>query len=230
MSLLEKTHSLGARPGLPPEPGPQRSDRSVRRSAGDAPPLTVPGLAAAKDEAVDSATLMKEEEAKRRKLEERRGRHRRQALRQEFVVLLAGRPSRNPGSTRSLRSWNGATPRPQPLLLPRSPEGKGGRDGLCSASPHDASSTCSGSTGYCLLVPAHATVVGARAVRSWILNSTSTHPCILQSLVRCRVPLVENRFLDSGRRLQFRIRRLLRQWIRLFRQFWGLWTNYHFSP
>ena len=47
----------GARPGLPPEPGPQRSDRSLRRSAGDAPPLTVPVLAAASDEAVDSATL-----------------------------------------------------------------------------------------------------------------------------------------------------------------------------
>ena len=96
----------GVRPGLPPEPGPQRSDRSLRRSAGDAPPLTVPVLAAAADEAVDSATLSflvqralevnkkeeeaekKEEEAKKRKREELRRRQRRQELKREFLDLV----------------------------------------------------------------------------------------------------------------------------------------------
>ena len=47
----------GTRPGLRPEPGPQRSDRSLGRSARDAPPLRVPVLAAASEEAVDFATL-----------------------------------------------------------------------------------------------------------------------------------------------------------------------------
>ena len=45
------------RPGLLPEPGPQRSDRAVRRSSGDAPSLALPALAAESYEAIDSATL-----------------------------------------------------------------------------------------------------------------------------------------------------------------------------
>ena len=46
------------RPGLPPEPAPQRSDRTVRRSSGDSlPQLVTPSLAGAAGEAVDFATL-----------------------------------------------------------------------------------------------------------------------------------------------------------------------------
>ena len=49
-------------PGTRPEqlsepPGPQRSDRTVRHSAGRAPSLAPPALAAAADDAVDSATV-----------------------------------------------------------------------------------------------------------------------------------------------------------------------------
>ena len=73
---------------------------------GNAPSLTVPVLAAASDEALDSATLSffvqhsmevkkkeeeaekKEEEAKRRKQEQRRRRQRRQELKPEFLALL----------------------------------------------------------------------------------------------------------------------------------------------
>ena len=34
-SRSQSTPHPGERPGLPPEPGPQRSDRTVRRSSGD---------------------------------------------------------------------------------------------------------------------------------------------------------------------------------------------------
>ena len=53
----QKTPPPWVRPGLLREPGPQRSDRTVRRSAGDAPPLAMPVLAAAPDEVIDSARL-----------------------------------------------------------------------------------------------------------------------------------------------------------------------------
>ena len=65
-------------------------------------------------------------------------------------------------------------------------------------------------------IPTLATVYGPRAVRIWKLDSISLHPCILQSLVWYRVPVEEYRSLVSGRSLQFRIRCLLRQWIRFF--------------
>ena len=48
----------GERPGLLQEPGPQRSDRTVRSSSGDAPSLAMPVQAATSDEAIDSATLL----------------------------------------------------------------------------------------------------------------------------------------------------------------------------
>ena len=47
----------GARPGFLAEPGPQRSDRSLRRSSGNAPLLVVATLAAASADGVDAATL-----------------------------------------------------------------------------------------------------------------------------------------------------------------------------
>ena len=44
--------------GLPQEPGPQRSDRTLRRSAGDAlPQLATPSLASSASEAVEASVL-----------------------------------------------------------------------------------------------------------------------------------------------------------------------------
>ena len=46
------------RPGVLPEPCPQRSDRTVRHTSGDSlPQLVTPSLAGAAGEGVDSATL-----------------------------------------------------------------------------------------------------------------------------------------------------------------------------
>ena len=57
-SRSQSTPHPGERPGLPLEPGPQRSDRTVRHSSGDSlPQLAMPSLAGAAGEAVDSATL-----------------------------------------------------------------------------------------------------------------------------------------------------------------------------
>ena len=74
-------------------PGPQRSDRTVRHSAGDAPLLVVPALRS--DEGVDGTTLRflleqnlslkkkpEEEEKERKRLE------RRQVLLEEFFALV----------------------------------------------------------------------------------------------------------------------------------------------
>ena len=47
----------GVRPGSLAEPGPQRSDRSLRRSSGQTPLLGVPSLADAPAEAIDGRTL-----------------------------------------------------------------------------------------------------------------------------------------------------------------------------
>ena len=68
--------STGDAPGILPEPGPQRSDRCLRRSAGDTPLLAVPSLAGG-DGADDTAvaflvrqTLLEKEEEKRKEEEE----------------------------------------------------------------------------------------------------------------------------------------------------------------
>ena len=96
----------GMRPGILPEPGPQRSDRCLRRSAGDTPLLAVPSLAGG-DGADDTAvaflvrqTLLEEEEEKRKEEEEVRKvqlaqvkaakkelRERRQEMAYELVAL-----------------------------------------------------------------------------------------------------------------------------------------------
>ena len=92
-------------PGILAEPGPQRSDPSLRRSAGDThPTLGLPVLAGASGEVVDASTLAfltravleekrKDEVEKAAKVkvkvkEERWEWQRRQALRQELVALL----------------------------------------------------------------------------------------------------------------------------------------------
>ena len=100
----------GVRPGLPLEPGPQRSDRTVRHSSGDSlPQLAMPSLAGAAGEAVDSATLAfllsqslaaKEHEEQKKREEEARKAHaewrrRRKKLKAEFLALL-DLPSRTP--------------------------------------------------------------------------------------------------------------------------------------
>ena len=62
----QKRPPPGERPGILAEPVPQRSDRTVRRSAGDGFPTPgVPVLAGASGEAVDaSADTRKVEEAR----------------------------------------------------------------------------------------------------------------------------------------------------------------------
>ena len=53
----QKTPPPGVRPGSLVDPGPQRSDRTVRRSSGKAPLLVVASLADASADGVDAATL-----------------------------------------------------------------------------------------------------------------------------------------------------------------------------
>ena len=101
---------LGERPGSARMPGPQRSDRSLRRSAGDGlPQLATPSLASSASEAVDSATLAfllsqslaaKEQEEQVKREEEARKVHaewrrRRRKFKDEFMALL-GLSSRSP--------------------------------------------------------------------------------------------------------------------------------------
>ena len=96
-----KTPPPGERPGILPEPLPQRSDRSRRHFSGDGlPQLAMPSLASAAIEAVDSATLaflttgclrgveeeMKEKEAQKVKREELIARER--AANRELDTLL----------------------------------------------------------------------------------------------------------------------------------------------
>ena len=53
----QKTPPPGVRPGVLAEPGPQRSDRTVRHSSGASPSLALPVLAATASEVVDSSAL-----------------------------------------------------------------------------------------------------------------------------------------------------------------------------
>ena len=53
----QKTPPPGVRPGSLVDPGPQRSDRTVRRSSGKDPLLVVASLADASADGVDAATL-----------------------------------------------------------------------------------------------------------------------------------------------------------------------------
>ena len=53
----QKTPPPGVRPGSLVDPGPQRSDRTVRRSSGKAPLLVVASLADPSADGVDAATL-----------------------------------------------------------------------------------------------------------------------------------------------------------------------------
>ena len=53
----QKTPPPGERPGILPEPGPQWSDRTVRRSSGETPLLVAASLEAAAADSVDAAAL-----------------------------------------------------------------------------------------------------------------------------------------------------------------------------
>ena len=87
-----KTPPPGVRPGSLAEPGPQRSDRSLRRSLGDTPLLGVPSLADAPAEAIDGRTLRyllkanlarkkyEEEEEEEKKFQEKAAESRRNSL------------------------------------------------------------------------------------------------------------------------------------------------------
>ena len=101
----QKTPPPGERPDFLAEPGPQRSDRTVRRSSAETPLLVVASLAAAAADGVDAATLsflmaqaledrrkdeeerkMKEKEAQEVKLKELEARWR--AVVRELDTLL----------------------------------------------------------------------------------------------------------------------------------------------
>ena len=99
-----RLHLRGERPGCLSDPGPQRSDRTVRHSAGVAPSLLLPSLAAA--DVVDHSSLaflLKESLSQRRKEEEEAARKvemeqvlavkeqwraRRKVLKDEFMALM----------------------------------------------------------------------------------------------------------------------------------------------
>ena len=88
----------GKRPGILPEPGPQRSDRTVRRSSGDSlPTLALPSLAGSAGEAVDSSALRfvtaRALEAKRKEEEEEEEEERKKQEQEakEFNKLLLER-------------------------------------------------------------------------------------------------------------------------------------------
>ena len=102
----QKTPPPGERPGCLPDPGPQRSDRTVRHSAGEAPSLLPPLLADAAADVVDHSSLAfllraslrqrrkEEEEEEARKVEmeqvlavKEQWRARRKVLKDEFMAL-----------------------------------------------------------------------------------------------------------------------------------------------
>ena len=69
----QKSPPPGVRPGCLSDPGPQRSDRTVRHSAGEAPSLLLPSLADAAADVVDHSSLaflLKASLSQRRKEEE----------------------------------------------------------------------------------------------------------------------------------------------------------------
>ena len=99
----QKTPPPGERPGILPEPLPQRSDRCRRHSSGDGlPQLALPSLAGAAGEAVDAAALAflisqslaaKEHEDRKKREEEAKEalnawKVRRKRVKDEFVALI----------------------------------------------------------------------------------------------------------------------------------------------
>ena len=98
-SRRQKAPPPGARPGILAEPGPQRSDRSLRHSSGNAPLLVVATLAAAAADGVDAAALAfltaraleaRRKEGRRRGRKRKSRKRRRRRRRRRSVVFLAG--------------------------------------------------------------------------------------------------------------------------------------------
>ena len=101
----QKRPPPGVRPGCLSDPGPQRSDRTVRHSAREAPSLLLPSLADAAADVVDHSSLAfllyaslsqrrkEEEEARKVEMEQvlavkEQWRARRKVLKDEFMALM----------------------------------------------------------------------------------------------------------------------------------------------
>ena len=94
----QKTPPPGVRPGSLGDPGPQRSDRTVRRSSGDSlPTLALPVLAGSAGEVVDSSSLRfftasalkaRREEEEKEKKKEKEKMEKRSAVHVEAAVAL----------------------------------------------------------------------------------------------------------------------------------------------
>ena len=128
----------GVRPGSLAEPGPQRSDRSLRRSSGQTPLLGVPSLADAPAEAIDGRTLRyllkanlarkkneeeeeEDEEEEERKYKERAAESRRRA--QALLDHAASLPKRKKKKRKKKK-------------LPRTPRPRQGRRRPCDHQRH----------------------------------------------------------------------------------------------
>ena len=120
-----KTPPPGVRPGSLAEPGPQRSDRSLRRSSGQTPLLGVPSLADAPAEAIDGRTLryllkaniarkkFEEEEEEEKKYQERAAESRRRE--QALLDHAASLPKRKRKKKRKKKLPRGGCRRPYDL-------------------------------------------------------------------------------------------------------------------
>ena len=128
----QKTPPPGVRPGSLAEPGPQRSDRSLRRSSGQTPLLGVPSLADAPAEAIDGRTLRyllkanlarkkNEEEEEERKYKERAAESSRRA--QALLDHVASLPKRKRKKRKKKK-------------LPRTPRPRQGRRRPCDHQRH----------------------------------------------------------------------------------------------
>ena len=113
----------GVRPGSLFDPGPQRSDRTVRHSAGEAPLLVVPSLRGA--DGVDGTTVSfllaenlklqkKEEEEKERRRKREEAEH--EARMRELHRRVMAGEQLNPAESYAWRKWRG--------FLPSEPRGK----------------------------------------------------------------------------------------------------------
>ena len=95
----QKEPPPGARPGILAEPGPLRSDRSLRRSSGTTPLLVVASLAAAAADGVDAATisfLTAQALEDRRKEEKERSGKRRRGVKKALRVPVGPGSGRHP--------------------------------------------------------------------------------------------------------------------------------------
>ena len=109
----QKTPPPRERPGLPPEPGPQSSGRTVRRSSGKAPLLVVASLAGAAADGVDAAALSfftaRALEARRKEEEEKEKEKR---MKQSWLELRSLLESMSSASSSSSKKRKKKAPKP----------------------------------------------------------------------------------------------------------------------